>query len=102
MDDKTSANYKKSLEDDLKIYNKLDRINDSDEFNDFFSLQMDTATKKMLEMFTGKGPANWEEFTRIRGEVVGIIYPIQQIRGAKFLKRHLKQQLDEYYNSEAS
>ena len=92
---------KESMEAELKSYSKLEKINKSDEFNDFFDLQMDTAVQKMLSVFTGKGPANWEEFARVRGEVIGILVPIQQIRGAKFVKKKIQEQLTEYYNKEA-
>lgn len=89
---------KDALEQDLKAYKKLERINKSDEFNDFFDAQITTATLKILSCFTGKGPQNWDEFCRIRGEVVGILYPIQQVRGAKALQKQLQEQLDNIYN----
>lgn len=92
----------KALDDEIKSYSKLERINDSAEFNDFFALQIDTVTQKMLTLFTGKGPGNWDEFCRIRGEIVAMLYPIQQIRGAKVVKRQLREQLDTYYNQEPS
>lgn len=90
---------KRALEQDLKNYTKLDKINGSEEFEAFFDLQMDLVVKKMLECFTGKGPQTYDEFSRIRGEVLGMLVPIQQVRGAKFLKKQIKQQLDEYYNT---
>lgn len=89
---------KEAFENDIKNYSKLERINKSEEFNDFFQLQIDTATQKMLDVFTGNGPKDWDEFCRIRGEVVAYLYPIQQVRGAKYMKEHLKEQLDQYYN----
>jgi hypothetical protein len=97
MDEKQA---KDALEKDLKNYKKLERINKSDEFNDFFDAQVTTATLKMLSCFTGKGPQNWDEFCRIRGEVVGILYPIQQVRGAKVAQQQLRDQLDNIYNQE--
>ena len=94
--------HKKALEDELRAYTKLDKINKSQEFNDFFDLQVDTVVKKMLTCFTGTGPQNWDEFCRIRGEVVGALFPIQQVRGAKSIASEIKSQLNEYYNSEPS
>lgn len=94
--------YEEAIKQDLKAYSKLEKINKSDEFNDFFDLQMTTVVQKMLSVFTGNGPKNWEDFQRIRGEVVAYLYPIQQIRGAKVLKRQLKDQLDQLYNTEPS
>lgn len=94
--------YEEALKEDLKAYTKLEKINKSDEFNDFFDLQISTVTQKMLSIFTGNGPKDWEEFQRIRGEVVAYLYPIQQIRGAKVLKNQLQNQLNEMYNTEPS
>lgn len=96
MDDQA---HKKALEADLKNYRKLDQINNSEEFNTFFDLQINTAALKMLGCFTGKGPESWDEFCRIRGEVVGMLYPIQQVRGAKAMQKQLKENLDAYYNT---
>lgn len=98
MDD--TKKYEEAIQVDLKAYKKLDKINQSAEFKDFFDLQVTTVTQKMLQCFTGKGPANWDEFCRIRGEVIGILYPIQQIRGAKVMQQQLQEQLDTMYNSQ--
>lgn len=88
------------IKQDLKNYQRLDKINGSDEFNDFFQLQIDTAATKMLAVFTGTGPKDWDEFCRIRGEVVAYLYPIQQIRSAKAMKQQLTEQLSNYYNKQ--
>lgn len=88
-----------ALKQDLKAYQKLENINKSQEFDDFFNLQLDTVTQKILSCFTGQGPQNWDEFCRIRGEVIGMLYPIQQVRGAKVMQNQIKEQLDAYYNS---
>lgn len=90
----------KALNEELKNYKKLERINKSDEFNDFFELQMATVVQKMLSCFTGKGPEDWDAFCRIRGEVVGMLYPIQQVRGAKAMQKQIQAQLDTMYNQE--
>lgn len=97
MDDKGR---KEALEAELRNYTKLEGINKSEEFKLFFDLQVDTVVQKMLACFTGKGPQDWDEFCKIRGEVIGMLYPIQQVRGAKALKAQIKEQLDIYYNTE--
>ena len=91
---------KKALEKELSNYKKLDRINETAEFELFFDLQIDTVVQKMLACFTGTGPKDWDDFCRLRGEVVGILYPIQQIRGAKVITKQIKEQLDSYYNTQ--
>ena len=100
MDD--PKQYEQAIQEDLKNYAKLSRINTSAEFNDFFELQITTVTQKMLSLFTGTGPKNWEDFCRIRGEVVGMLYPIQQVRGAKVMQAQLREQLNSMYNTEPS
>lgn len=91
---------REAIAEDLKAYKKLEQINKSDEFNDFFELQISTVVQKMLTCFTGTGPKNYDDFCRIRGEVIGMLYPIQQIRGAKALQKQLQEQLDNIYNQE--
>lgn len=95
------ARHEEAIKKDLQNYKKLSKINKSDEFNTFFDLQIDTVTQKMLTCFTGTGPKDWDEFCRIRGEVVAYLYPIQQVRGADIMAQQIKKQLDEYYNTQA-
>lgn len=88
------------IKKDLKNYKALDRINKSDEFDTFFKLQIRTAAAKMFEAFTGTGPKNWDEFCKIRGEVIAILYPIQEIRGSKAMIKQLEEQLESFYNKQ--
>lgn len=97
MDDPKKV--KEGIENDIRNYSKLEKINGSDEFNDFFALQIDTVVQKMLSCFTGTGPKDWDEFCRIRGEVIAYLYPIQQVRGASVMRAQLKENLNAYYNS---
>lgn len=99
MEEQQAKAQKEAVESEFVNYTKLDRINDSEEFNAFFDLQIDTASQKIMSLFTGNGPKDWNEFCRIRGEVIGIIYPIVQIRGANVMKDQLKDQLNSYYNA---
>lgn len=100
MDD--PRKYEEGLKEDLKAYSKLEKINKSDEFNDFFDLQISTVTQRMLSLFTGLEAPNYEKYLQIRGEVVAMLYPIQQVRGAKVLKKQLQEQLNTMYNTEPS
>lgn len=92
--------HKRALEDDIKNYKKLDKINQSEEFNTFFDLQINTVALKMLAMFTGKGPDNWDEFCKQRGEIIAYLYPIQQVRGAKAMQQQITDNLNTYYNTQ--
>lgn len=89
-----------ATKDEIKSYKKLEKINKSQEFNDFFDMQVVEAARKMIAAFSGEGPKDWEEFCRVRGEVIGILYPIQQVRGAKFVVKQLEGKLNEWYNKE--
>lgn len=91
---------KQALKDDIKNYRGLRAINNSDEFNTFFDLQVKTVAHKMMTLFTGTGPKDWDEFCRIRGEVVAALYPIQEVRGADAMIKHLTEQLNQLYNSQ--
>ena len=89
-----------AIEQELKNYKKLDRINQSEEFETFFKLQIDTVVLKMLACFTGNGPTDWNDFCKRRGEIVAYLYPIQQIRGAKVMQKQLADNLNTMYNEQ--
>lgn len=90
---------KQALKDDIKNYSSLKAINKSEEFNTFFDLQIKTVAHKMMSLFTGNGPKDWDEFCRIRGEVIAALYPIQEVRGAESMIKHLTEQLNQLYNT---
>jgi hypothetical protein len=85
------------IKDDLKNYEKLSRINKSQEFNDFFDLQIKTVVDKMLWTFIGDNIKTIEDFYKLKGEVTAYLYPIQEIRTAKELKEQLEERLNQYY-----
>lgn len=98
MDEEQQAKAReKALTEDLKAYKKLDRINQTEEFDAFFQLQIATVVQKMLSLFTGQ-PKTHDEYLALRGEIVAYLYPIQQIRGAKVMAKQLQEQLDNIYN----
>lgn len=91
--------HEEALKGELKNYAKLDRINNSEEFDTFFKLQINTVAQKMLALFTGDGPKDWDDFCKKRGEVIAMLYPIQQVRGADVMKKQIAEQLNTYYNA---
>lgn len=101
-DEKAQAElYKQDLEAQAKAYKKLQKIGQSQEFNDFFDFQLKTVAEKMLWAFTsgkdGDNVKNWDDFCKVRGEVVARLHPIQEVRGADAMIAHFKKQLDDYY-----
>lgn len=101
--------YKKAQEDQIKAYEKLRKIADSQEFKDFFDFQLKTVADKLIWAFTSHVEKdgdvkrsvdninNWDEFCKVRGEIVARLHPIQEVNGAEAMKKYLKKQLDDYY-----
>lgn len=85
---------------DIKALDKLRKINQSDEFNDYFDLILKTAGEKMIWAFTGDNVKTWDDFLKVRGEIVAYLYPIQEVRGADAMKKHLEEQLRNFYGQE--
>lgn len=90
---------KKAAEKDLKAYKKLKSLNRNEDFDLFFELLLKSASEKMLWAFTGDNVKNYDDFCKIRGEVVAYLYPIQEVRSADAMVKHLQEQLDNFYNN---
>lgn len=98
----------KELEEQMKSYKNLQKIGDSQEFNDYFEFCIQAVTDKMIWMFgTHPDPLtktstdniqNWDDFCKARGEIVARLQPIQAVRDSGAIVEHLKKQLDGYYN----
>lgn len=100
MDETQNKAHREGLESDLRALEKLKRINDSQEFNDYFDLILKTASEKMVWAFVGDNVKTWDDFLKVRGEVVSYLFPIQEVRGADAMEKHLKEQLDSYYKQQ--
>lgn len=92
---------KKELEEQTKALNKLKKIADSDEFKEYFEHLMETVAYKMVWAFMStKGEDNvktYDDFCRVRGEVVASLATIMEINGAEAMIAVVKKQLDESY-----
>lgn len=82
---------------DIHALDKLKKINKSQEFNDYFDLILKTAADKMIWSFTGENVKTWEDFLKVRGEIVAYLYPIQEVRGADAMQKYLLEQLQNFY-----
>lgn len=91
--------HKSAINDQLKVYARLNRINNSQEFNDFFDLVQRTVSEKMIWAFTGDNIKTMDDFYKVRGEIISYLYPMQEVRGAEALSKQLKEQLESYYGS---
>jgi hypothetical protein len=103
-EEKRTEQVKQGLEDEIKAYKKLQKVGELAEFNDFFEFQLKTAADKMIWAFTtgkeGDNIKNWDDFCKVRGEIIARLHPIQEIRGAESMVAYMKQQLDNYYNKQ--
>lgn len=93
---------RKALSEDIKAYQKLAKIKDSEEFKTYFETQLDILVKKLIWAFTtgkdGDNVKNWEDFCRVRGEIVARLQPIQDVYGAEDMVSYLNTQLKQLYN----
>lgn len=89
------------LKKQLKVYNKLKKISNSEEFNEFFDLITQTAADKMMWAFMGDNIKTMEDWYKVKGEVTSYLFPLQEVRSAKSMSKHIKEQLDSYYNQTA-
>lgn len=102
MDD--AKKLEQAQKEQIKAYTRLKRIADSPEFQDYFQFQLKTAADKMIWAFTtgknGDNVQNWDDFCKVRGEIVSRLHGIQEVMGAEAMETYLKQQLDNYYNKQ--
>lgn len=107
MDDKAQAKaHKEALEQDIRVYKKLRDVKKSEELNTFMDLLIKTAAEKMMWVFTagkdGDNVKNWDDFVKVRGEIIAYLYPIQEIHGADAMVKHLQMQFEKYYGEPKS
>ena len=97
----TSDKQKKAFEDQIKHFKELSKIKDSPEFKKYFEAQLETLAQKLIWTFsTGKDGDNvkdWDDFCKVRGEVIARLQPIQDIYAAEGIAQHLKTQLKDMY-----
>lgn len=102
MDDPQA--HEEALKEQAKAYKKLQKIADSDEFNDYFDYQIKIIADKMIWTFTtgktGDNIQNWDDFCKVRGEIIARLQPIQDIYGAENMVKALQQNIDNYYKKQ--
>lgn len=95
--------YRKDLNDQIKEYRKLQEVANDQAFKTFFDSQIKVVAMKMMHAFTsgkdGDNVKSWEDFVKVRGEIVARLQPIQEVYGAQAMIDYLTQQLDIYYKN---
>lgn len=98
--DEDTKKVKDSIEKDIRAYKKLKDVGRSDELNTFLDLLLKTAAEKMVWSFIGDNVKTWDDFMKVRGEVVSYLYGVQEVRGADAMVKHLEEQLRNFYRSD--
>lgn len=92
---------REGAEEQIQHYRELQDVANSEHFEKFFGLLIQTVADKMIWAFTtgkdGDNIKNWDEFCRLRGEIVARLEPIQTVKGAQSVADYLSKQLEEYY-----
>jgi hypothetical protein len=91
-----------AIKAEIAQYRKFQDVVMNDEANILFNLLIETVAQKMIWAFTtnkdGDNINSWDEFCKVRGEIVARLQPIQEIRGKADMVNHLSDQLKELYN----
>lgn len=92
---------KRALESEAKAFKKLSKIKESDEFRVYFEHQLNIVSQKLIWAFTtgkdGDNVQNWDDFCKVRGEIVARLQPIQDVYAAQGIADHLTQQIKQFY-----
>jgi hypothetical protein len=94
-----------ALKEDIKYYQDLKKVASNPDVKPLFDLMLKTVADKMIWTFTtgkeGDNVKSWEDFCKVRGEVIARLHPIQEALGAGSMEKYLKEQLDKFYSAEA-
>jgi hypothetical protein len=96
MDDNNAA--KLEMAEQIREQKQLARLKDNDDVKKLFDYQFKVAALKMIWCFTGNNVTNWDEFCKLRGEVVARLEPIQTVNGAEAQARLLTEQLTQMFD----
>lgn len=91
---------KKSLQDEILSYRKLQSVALTDEFQEYSNRLIKTVSEKMIYAFTADSIKTFDDFCRVRGEIVARLQPIQEVHGAGQIAESLEQRLKEFYTTE--
>ena len=94
------ADVQENLEKDRRFYKKLNDLNGKEEFEALFDLALQTVGQKMFYAFTSDQIKNWEDFCKVKGEVYGLLYPLQEVRSAEAMQQQLTEQLKNFYSQQ--
>lgn len=88
-----------AIERDIKEFNKLKKIAQSADFEEYRNLVLDMTAKKMFNAFMPNTIKDWGDFDRTRAEITALLLPLQEIVSADAHAKRLREQLDGYYKN---
>lgn len=94
-------NYQKAIAEQVEEYNQLKYLLGDEKFKAYSDMLLRTVTQKMIWAFTtgkdGDNVKNWEDFVKVRGEILARLQPLQEVYGAEAMVEYLNRQLRESY-----
>ena len=89
------------MQDELAAYRRLESLSLTDEFKEYTDMLHRTVAGMMITAFTTKSIQNWDEFCKVRGEIVARLQPLQAVGEAGAMAQHLENQIKEFYANNA-
>jgi hypothetical protein len=90
---------KAAVQKELNAYKELNRLNKSGEFDVYVETIIKLCTLKMVDAFIGDKVETLEDFLALKGEVSGLLLPIQDVRSADALQKKLQENLNDWYST---
>lgn len=95
--DKQQLPPKSAVQKELNAYKELNRLNKSGEFDVYVDTIIKLCTVKMVDAFIGDKVKTFEDYLALKGEITGLLLPIQDVRSAEALQSKLQESLNEWY-----
>lgn len=81
-------------------FKKLAELKKNEDVKQLFDYQFKVAAQKMVYCFTGDNVKDWNDFCKIRGEIIARMEPIQTIFTAEAASQQLQEQLKTMFAEE--
>lgn len=88
---------KKALQEEAQAYRKLQSLGMTEEFKEFSDRLVKTAADKMIYAFTSDSIKSWEDYCRVKGEIIARLQPLQEVFESRAVAMKLEENLKEYY-----
>lgn len=96
MDDDKKA--LEAMKEEINVYSKLRELKSTEGFDNFLIFLTRATSIQMMTAFIGEDVKTWDDFLKIRGEVVANLRILQEVGGAEVIEKQLTDQLKKYLN----